>query len=133
MKTKVVIERGEDGLYSYYMDNDNFDFALNGQGNSVEEAQKEFLLVYQEIKEMYKEEGKSAPELEFEYEYDVPSFLSYYSKVLSLAGLYRLTGINQRQLSQYTSGYRKPGQKTVRKIETSLHKFGKEISQVRFV
>ena len=132
MKTKVIIERGTDGLYSYYMDNDNFDFALNGQGNSVEEAKKEFLLVYQEIKEMHLEEGKSAPEFEFEYEYDIPSFLSYYSKVLSLAGLHRLTGINQGQLSQYTSGYRKPGPKTVRKIETSLHKFAKEISQVHF-
>ena len=133
MKVKIIIERGTDGLYSYYMDNDNFDFALNGQGNSVEEAKKEFLTVYQEIKEMYQEEGKSAPDLEFEYEYDLPSFLSYYSKVLSLAGLNRLTGINQRQLSQYVNGYRKPGQKTVRKIETSLHKFGKEISQVQFV
>ena len=133
MKARVIIERGTDGLYSCYMDNDSLDFALNGQGGSVEEAKKEFLLVYQEIKEMYQEEGKVAPKLEFEYEYDVPSFLSYYSKVLSLAGLHRLTGINQGQLSQYVNGYRKPGLKTVKKIETSLHNFAKEIGQVRFI
>ena len=70
MRAKVIIERGTDGLYSYYMDNDGFDFALNGQGCSIEEAKKEFLLVYKEIKEMYREEGKVAPELEFEYEFE---------------------------------------------------------------
>jgi len=133
MKTKVIIEKGTDGFYSYYMVDDNFDFALNGQGGSVEEAKKEFLLVYDELKAMYGEEGKSVPKLDFEYEYDVASFLSYYSKVLSLAGLHRLTGINQGQLSQYVSGYRKPSPKTAKKIETSLHDFAKEISQVHFV
>ena len=133
MKTKIIIERGVDGLYSCYMASDSFDFALNGQGCSVEEAKKEFLLVYEELKEMYQEEGRVAPCLSFEYEYDVASFLSYYSKVLSLAGLHRLTGINQGQLSQYVSGYRKPGPKTVKKIEASLHDFAKEISQVHFV
>jgi len=133
MKTIVIIERGTDGLYSCYMDNDSFDFALNGQGKSVEEAKNEFLLTYSELREMYNEEDKIAPELDFQYEYDVPSFLSYYSKVLSLAGLHRLTGINQGQLSQYVSGYRKPKEKTVKKIEKSLHEFGKEISQVNFV
>ena len=133
METRVIIERGTDGLYSCYMDNDSFDFALNGQGNSVEEAKNEFLLTYQELKEMYQEEEKVAPALKFQYEYDIPSFLSYYSKVLSLAGLHRLTGINQGQLSQYVSGYRKPGLKTVRKIETSLHEFAEEISQLHFV
>jgi len=83
MKTKVIIERGTDGLYSFYMDNDSLDFALNGQGNTVEEARKEFLLTYQEIKEMYQEEVKAAPELDFEYEYDVASFLNYYNGILS--------------------------------------------------
>ena len=133
MKTKVIIERGMDGFYSCYMDDNSFDFTLNGQGSSVEEAKKEFFLVYDELKEMYQEEGMVLPELDFEYEYDTASFLSYYSKVLSLAGLHRLTGINQGQLSQYVNGYRKPSPKTVKKIETSLHDFAKDISQVRFV
>ena len=132
MKIKVIIERGTDGLYSYFMDNDSFDFALNGQGNSVEEAKKEFLSAYREIQEIYQEEGKITPKFEFEYEYDVPSFLSYYSNILSLAGFHRLTGINQSQLSQYVNGYRKPGPKTAKKIETSLHRFAEEMSQVHF-
>jgi len=50
-----------------------------------------------------------------------------------LAGLGRLTGIAQGQLSHYVTGRRKPSQKTVQKIEKSLHKFAGELSQVQLV
>jgi len=50
-----------------------------------------------------------------------------------LAGLGRLTGINRKQLSHYLTGKRNPSRKTIEKIETSLHTFGKEISEVRFI
>ncbi len=53
--------------------------------------------------------------------------------ILSLAGLHRLTGINQGQLSHYVTGHRKPSPKTILKIENSLHNFAKEISQIHFV
>ena len=39
---------------------------------------------------------------------------------------------NQRQLSHYVNGRKRPTQKTVKKIERSIHKFAKEISQVEF-
>ena len=133
MKTKVIIERGTDGLYSFYMDNDSLDFALNGQGNTVEEARKEFLLTYQEIKEMYQEEGKTVPELNFEYEYDVASFLNYYNGILSKSGLEKITGINQKQLWHYSSGKRKPSRETVMKIQDGLTRFAKDIEQVHFI
>lgn len=63
----------------------------------------------------------------------MPSFLKYYSKVLSLAGLERLTGVDQGQLSHYITGHRKPSQRTKDKIEKALHDFAKELSQVEFV
>ena len=70
--------------------------------------------------------------MEFDFSYDVPSFLAYYKGLLTLAGLSRVTGINQSQLSQYVSGYRRPSAKTTKKIESSLHSFGQELSQVNF-
>jgi len=133
MKAKVIIERGTDGLYSFYMDNDSLDFALNGQGNTVGEAREEFLLTYQEIKEMYQEEGKAVPELDFEYEYDVASFLNYYNGILSKSGLEKITGINQKQLWHYSSGKRKPSRETVIKIQDGLTRFAKDIEQVHFI
>jgi len=56
-----------------------------------------------------------------------------HSKILSLAGLQRITGVNQGQLSHYVTGHRKPRPKTVEKIEKSLHAFAEEISQVHFI
>ena len=109
-------------------------FGLLGQGESVKDALEDFHNSRDEIKSYYKEVGKPFPEdLEFVFKYDTASFLAYYSNVLSLAGLERLTGIAQGQLSHYVTGRRKPSQKTIQKIETSLHKFAGELSQVQLV
>ena len=135
MKTIVIIERGEDGTYDAYLENTgNLNFGLLGQGKTVQEAIDDFIKSKDEIKAYYAEENKPFPaDLEFEYKYDLASFLSYYSKILSLAGLQRLTGVNQGQLSHYVTGHRKPSPKTAEKIEKSLHKFANEISKVHFI
>lgn len=135
MKVVVLIEKGLDGTYDAHFGEDtDLSLGLLGQGNTVQEAIDDFYAGKDEMKALYQDLGKSFPEdLEFEFKYDLPSFLRYYSKILSLAGLERLTGVNQGQLSHYISGYRKPGRKTTEKIEKALHQFGKEISQVEFV
>jgi hypothetical protein len=46
-------------------------------------------------------EGKNPPGLAFEIEYDVSSFLNYYSGILSKSGLEKITGISQKQQAQY--------------------------------
>ncbi|MDK2842977.1 MAG: hypothetical protein PWQ17_2483 [Anaerophaga sp.] len=77
---------------------------------------------------------KEFPEnLEFTFKYDTASFLAHYSDMLSLAGLEKITGINQRQLSHYLNGVKKPRQETIQKIEESIHRFANELSQVNFV
>jgi len=63
----------------------------------------------------------------------VASFLNHYSMYLSLAGLSRLTGINQGQLSHYVTGKRKPSKQTAQKIESSLKDFANEIAGVSFI
>lgn len=133
MKANVIIEQNTDGKYFAYLDDDSIEFGINGYGETVNEAKEDILLAYAEMKELYAEENKSIPELEFEYKFDVASFLVHYSKVMSLAGLERLTGVAQRQLSHYVTGRRKPSPKTVKKIEKSLHDFADEISQIQFI
>lgn len=136
MKVDAIIEKGLDGTYDVHFGNDtkNLTFSLLGQGNTVEEAIEDFYNSKDEIKEMYFESRRDFPEnLEFNFKYDTASFLAYYSKVLSLAGLQRITGVNQGQLSHYVTGRRKPSPKTIEKIEKSLHAFANEISQVHFV
>lgn len=135
MKAKAVIERGLDGTYDAYLDSsENLGFGLLGQGKTVKETIEDFLIGRDEMKELYDELGKPFPaNLEFVFKYDTASFLAYYSKVLSLAGLQRITGVNQGQLSHYVTGRRKPSTKTVQKIEKSLHLFAAEIGGVHFV
>jgi hypothetical protein len=77
--------------------------------------------------------GSFAAEAEFEFHYDTASFLNYISKKITLAGLQRITGVNQGQLSNYVNGYRRPSKRTIQKIESSLQSFGKELCQIQFV
>ncbi len=76
--------------------------------------------------------GKEFVESKFEFVYDVASFLNYYSKILTIAGLERVSGVNQGQLSHYVTGHRKPGKKPVEKIEQNLHRFADELKEVEF-
>lgn len=129
-KLIIVIEKSSDH-YSAYSENCD---GIYGGGDSVDDVKKNAL----EGLRLYKETTNKIPELlqgeyEIVYKYDIPSFLQYYSKVLSLSGLERLTGVNQGQLSHYINGYRKPSKKTAERIESALHNFGKELSQVEFV
>lgn len=135
MKATAVIERGNDGTYDINLEyREDISFGLLGQGNTVQEAVDDFYHAHDDMKAYYHEAGKPFPDnLEFEFVHDVSSFLESYSDKLSLAGLGRVTGINRKQLSHYLNGTRNPSKKTIEKIQKSLHEFGKEISQVRFI
>lgn len=136
MKIDVFIEKGLDGTFDVHFGEQTkgLTFGLLGQGNTVKEAIDDFYNSRDEIKDYYVEISKPFPEnLEFTFKYDTASFLAYYSHVFSLAGLGRLTGVAQGQLSHYVTGTRKPSPKTVRKIEKSLHEFAAEINQIQLV
>ena len=131
-KINVVIERGIDGSFSAYIADDNCEFGCIGEGKSVEETKADFMKAVGEMQEVYAEEGSKFPDVEFDFIYDMASFLNYYAYAFSLAGLARITGVNQGQLSHYVTGRRRPSKYTVEKIEQSLHDFANEIGQVKF-
>lgn len=133
-KVRVFIERASDGNYSAYMpDDNNLSYGINGTGYTIEETVKDFNAAYEGMKKYYFDEGKHFEEVSFEFSYDIPSFLAYYSDRLSLAGLERITGVAQGQLSHYVNGRRNPSKKTAEKIQAALQQFGKELSNVHFV
>ena len=131
-KINVVIERGIDGSFSAYIADDNCEFGCIGEGKSVEETKADFMKAVGEMQEVYAEEGSKFPDVEFDFIYDMASFLNYYAYAFSIAGLARITGVNQGQLSHYVTGRRRPSKSTVEKIEQSLHDFANEIGQVKF-
>ena len=132
-KVNAVIERAGDGTYSIYSDADDLNYLITGTGKTVDEAKECFEGGYEDMRRYYAEEGKSFTEVEMVYKYDMASFLSYYSKVMSLAGLSRLTGINQQQLNHYANGHRRPSPRTVEKMQKAIHAFAEDLSSVRFV
>lgn len=134
IKVKALIEQGNDGSYGVYIDLDEnrLNYSIIGEGVTAEEAMEDFMGGYEDMRQLFADENKPFQEVEFEFSYDVSSFLSHYSKVLSLSGLSRLTGVNQRQLGHYVQGRKRPLPTTVRKIETSLHNFSHELGRVRF-
>lgn len=111
-------------------DDNGIPFGAIGEGATAKEAQDDFLKVIEAYREDYPGEVAA---MRFDFSYDVASFLAYYSGKLTLAGLSRITGVAQGQLSHYITGYRRPSQKTIEKISTSLHAFANDLGQVQFV
>jgi len=130
---RALIERGNDGSYGIYIDlkEESLEYTVIGEGKTVHEAIDDFNGCYQDVKNCHKINNIPFTDAQFSFQYDTASFLAYYSKFLTLAGLQRLTGINQGLLSHYINGRKKPRRRTVEKIEKSVIDFGKELSFVR--
>lgn len=133
MKITVFIERGMDNTYSVFVPDNPLPFGIFGEGNTVDEAMNDFYESLQEMKELFSGQKKEIPDVEFEFKYDIAFFLAYYSNILTLAGLERLTGINRGQLNHYITGRRRPRPVTVKKIEMQIRRLGEELSHVSFV
>lgn len=132
MKTvKVFIEKSDYG-YSAYMDDTPLDYSCIGEGKTVEDTISDFKNAYQEMKDYYSKEGKPFEEIDCEFYYDTASFLQEYAPSFSLAGLERITGVNQTMLGHYLHGRRKPSRKTLEKIEQGVKRFAKELDSLHF-
>ena len=132
-KVNAIIERASDGSYSIYSDADDLSYLITGTGKTVAEAKKYFESGYEDMHRHYQKIGKPFTEVEMVYKYDMASFLSYYASSFTLAGLSRITGINQGQLSHYVTGRSVPTRKTVQKMENAIHAFADDLKSVQFV
>jgi len=132
---KAFVEIGNDNTYSVYVDlaDNTLNYGIHGTGNTVEEAIADFISSYEGMKNLYAKKGIKFVEAQFTYQYDMASFLQYYTKFFSLAGLSRLTKVNKGQLSHYVTGRKRPRGRTVERISKSVHSFGKTLCQVNFV
>lgn len=131
-KVIATVERANDGFYSIYTEPEALPFGVMGEGKNLAEAIADFKQVYAAMRETYMAETHKELNVEFTFQCDMRSLLQYYYSYMTLAGLQRLTGINQGQLSQYVNGTRNPSPRTTNRIETALQQFGQELSQVTF-
>ena len=127
---EAIIERADDGTYSVYCTKDIF----SGMGKTLEEAKVDM----QEQMAFYKktaiEEGFKYPEFlnqeyEIHYTVDSLSLMRYYvlSGFFSLAGMEKMTGINQKQLWSYLHGT-KPRKAQSNRIKAGFEKLRNDLN-----
>ena len=127
MKVTVVIEKNKTGLFSAFVEDDLPDFALNGQGFTVEEAKNELNCAYDEIRELLAEEGKVVPELEFEYSYDIPSLFSEFN-MINISGFAKSIGINPGLMRRYACGEAFASEHQLKRIEVGVRTLGQKLN-----
>ena len=128
-KIIMVIEKSKD-FYDAYSENCEGIYAAGG---SIDEVKKDTEAAIGMIKRDYPESEWPAPlrgEYEIEWKMDVQSFLEYYKDYLSLSGLEKITGINQKQLSNYLNRRSKPRRRQMERISEGLHRFASELLSV---
>lgn len=129
---EAVIERAKDGTYDVYCIKEMF----TGAGDTVSDAKEDMMAQMDAFRQTAIEEGFKYPQFldgdfEISYKYDVRSLISYYvnSGILSLAGLEKITGINQKQLWSYLNGTT-PRKAQAERIENGLHKLADDLNAI---
>ena len=128
-KVNITVSRAVDGTYSAYC---NEHPALFGMGDSAAIAVEELVQTLQLTKESGKESALFYPEwLDEEYEFvthwDIMSLLEYYSGIITPTALGNLSGIHPKQIWSYMHGLTKPRKKQLDRIESALHRLGREL------
>lgn len=126
----TIVCKGQDGYYTCYVEEELPGFILSGYGDTAEEAKADMLSTYEEMKEIYREEGKECPELEFEYKYDLQAFFNYFNWV-NVTKIAEIAGINASLMRQYSSGLTKAGEKQYEKIRQAVGKVSSELYAAR--
>ena len=124
----VIIKREENGMFLAEPQH-TYNVGLHGYGKTAESALSDLREVCDEAREFCDE---LPADLEFNVFYEVPSFLLEYAGLFSLAGLEKITGIHQKQLSHYLHGNKTPRPATTKKIELALNSFRTRFNQVQF-
>ena len=128
---KVFIEPSEFG-FSAYMDDTPLNYSCLGEGKTINQTVNDCNMSYAGMKESFEEDGQVFEEIQYEFYIEPAAFLKEYGRVFSLAGLQRITGVNQTQLGHYLHGRRKPSKKTVERIRVGVQRFAHELSTVQF-
>lgn len=130
-KLKMIITASIDSYGAY---SENID-GIYAAGDTIEDCKKDVFTVIDLMianKKDYKlPKWFVDKKFTIEWSYDTESILKRYAKIISKPALEVLTGINQKQLHHYASGTSKPRKEQREKIETALHKLGRELIQVK--
>lgn len=132
-RINAIIEKGSDGLYAVRTDFKIGRSFPGSFGESVEEAKEDFEAAIEDAIGDARANGFKSPDkeaLRVVYKYDIPSFFNYFD-FINVAKFAALVGINESKLRQYKSGIAYPGEKTTKKILSTVERIGSELANAR--
>lgn len=129
-KIKAHIECNSSGWYSVYV-NEDFPFGFFGEGKTAEEAKEDFMNMFNEMAQSYKEKTGESVSAVFEFVYDISAILQECKNYVSFAYLAKVTGINKGMLSQYACGIRKPKPAQRERIINGIHTIGNQCLAIK--
>lgn len=131
-KIEAIIERAKDGTYTVYCKDEIF----SGAGDTLAAAKEDMRRQMDFYKETAVAEGFKYPafldgEYEVSYTVDMASLIAYYvgAGIFSLAGLEKMTGINQKQLWAYLNGTT-PRKTQSARIESGLRHLNDDLNSI---
>ena len=133
MKTvEAIIERATDGTYTVFCRDEMF----SGAGETIEAAKEDMKHQMSFYRNAAQAEGYKYPsfldeEFSISYSFDMPSLIKYYFEagIFSLAGMEKLTGINQKQLWAYLNGT-KPRKAQCDRIESGFRSLSADLDSI---
>lgn len=129
---EAIIERAQDGTFTVFCKDEIF----SGAGETIEAAKEDMTKQMEFYRDTAVAEGFKYPafldgEYSVHYTLDMPSLMKYYveSGLLSLAGIEKVTGINQKQLWSYLNGT-KPRKAQAERIEKGFQKLTQDLNAI---
>ncbi len=128
MKTRAIIERGENGIFSIYAPDINT--GVIGTGRSVREAREDFDNSVRELSESAQKDGlpDELAGIEFEYHWDVASIFNYFDWI-KLSKLSKELGMDSSLLRHYKRGQYISDVQAQRVVDV-LHRHGQELMRL---
>lgn len=118
-KLTVVVEKGKgERNFTCFATETVLNASLLGYGATARQSIDDFRRSVAEVRAIREAEGKTWPELEFSFKFDVGSFFDYYP--LNVSAFAEYAGINPTQMRQYTSAAKEPRQTTLDKIRRGM-------------
>jgi hypothetical protein len=122
-KAIVTVEKGTDG--NYWCSTEIGNGGYNGCGLTVEEAKKDLEVCLEEARQA----GDLQGDIALEYKYDLQSFFNYFD-YFNVNEVARRAGINPSL--QYSSGCKKAGEKTYRRLSECFNNIKKDLLAASF-
>jgi len=131
-KLKVIVCKANKGVSAHLPELDGYVIARD----TVEKLKKDLregILFH--IEGLYEEEKQEWMSGDYDFEFvfkDIPSLVEAYGNYINQSSLARISGINEGQMRQYTSGVKHPTKRTLERIETGIRKYACELQLVAF-